>query len=124
MFSQKFSNLTNKYPNEADALWRLASYFADMEKKHGSNIRRIKLEPQRIFSISQAGSTSRFSSLIGHLISEKLIKRKISVRPSGGSGIEFESISDIPQTLRDPDRDIDIEVTSEMLTTIYIPITE
>ena len=121
MFADRFSILTTKYPQNADALMRLASYFEDMERCHGDRYKKIKLDPQRIFEISAAGSAGRLSSIIGQLISEKLIKRKVVVRSVGSSGVEFNSIADIPKIFRDPDRDIDIEVTPDIVSTIYFP---
>lgn len=124
MFAEKFSILTTKYPQNADALMRLASYFEGMEKRHGDRYKQIKLDPQRLFDISEAGSAGRLCSVISQLISEKLIRRKIIVRTPSGGGVEFNSIADLPQILRDPDRDIDIEVTPEIVSTIYIPVVE
>lgn len=122
MFAEKFLALTSKYPQNADALTRIALYFEDIEKRYGSGFTRIKLDPQRLFEISGAGSVSRLSSVIAQLISERLIERRIVVKSFGGSGVEYRSMAEVPNIQRDPDRDIDIEVTPDNISTIYLPI--
>lgn len=122
MFAEKFSNLTAKYPQNSDALMRLALYFEDIEHRHGDRYKKIKLDPQRLFEISGAGSVGRMAVIIAQLVSERIIRRKLVVRSPGGSGVEFDSFAEIPHVLRDPDRDIDIEVTPDIVTTIYMPV--
>lgn len=122
MFAEKFLLLTSKYPQNADALTRIASYFEDMEHRQGERVFSIKLDPERLFDISGAGSLSRLSSVISQLISEKIIKRQLIVRVGHGSGLAFSSIDEIPSVIRDPDLDIEVEVTPDKIKTFYVPV--
>lgn len=122
MFAEKFSPLTSKYPQNADALARIASYFEDMERRQGDRLFSIKLDPERLFDISGAGSLSRLSSVISQLISENILKRKLVVRVGNGSGMTYNSIDEIPSIIRDPDLDVDVEVTPDIIKIIYVPV--
>jgi len=122
MFAEKFLLLTSKYPQNADALARIASYFEDMERRQGERLFALKLEPERLFDISGAGSLSRLSSVIAQLITEKILKRQLIVRVGHGSGVSYSSIDEIPNFIRDPDLDIEVEVTPDKIKTIYVPV--
>jgi len=71
----------------------------------------------------QAGSTSRLARLVSILVEGEIIRREVVVRFPSGSGITFESYSDLPFLIRDPDRDIDVRVTEENIEASYILVT-
>lgn len=120
MFAEKFSPLIASHPQEADALRRVASYLVDAEVRHGERVFQIKLGPQRLFDIAQAGSKSRLASVVSILIAARVFERRVVVRSPLGGGIEFRSYADVPDVVRDPLRDVDMEVTAENTEPIYL----
>lgn len=123
MFAQKFDTLIHKYPQDADALGRLAEYFAGVEEKFGGKVMSVKLEPQRLFDISQAGSASRLARVIAVLIEEHVLQRLLIVdSPSGAGGLgTFHSYSEVPEVIHDVFQDKQLSVTPENLRTVYTP---
>lgn len=125
MFAERFSPLITKYPHEADSLERLAAWFRSFESRRGDAYRKVQLEPQRLFEISQAGSTVRLANVISLLISEGLLERVLVVESPGGGGIQtYHSQSEIPRFIHDVRRDLDLEVTEDVIKTFYKPAGE
>ncbi|MEB0129738.1 hypothetical protein [Pseudomonas sp. CCI2.4] len=121
MFSEKFSPLIEAYPQQADALRRVANHFAEIEREEGENVLQIVLQPGRLFDISQAGSTAHFARVTTILVESGLFERRVIVRSPGGPAIhEFDNWFDCPLEIYDPVRDINMEVTENDLETLYI----
>lgn len=120
MFADKFSPLISSFPQDADALRRVAGYFVGIEERHGNGVFKVKLDPKRLFDISQAGSATRLARIIKILIDGHILQRRIVVRSPLGGGIEFRSYADLPEIIRDPLRDVDMEVTVENTEPIYV----
>ena len=125
MFAERFSPLITKYPQEADALARLEAYFRSYESRKGDEYKRIKLEPQRLFEISQAGSSVRLANVISLLLLEGLLERILVVVSPGGGGIKtFRSQAEIPRVIHDTRLDVELEVTEDNVQTYYQPAGE
>lgn len=120
MFAEKFSPLISSFPQDADALRRLATYFEGVEARYGSGVFKVKLNPQRLFDISQAGSMTRLAKIVKILIDGHVLERRVVVRSPAGGGIEFRSYAELPDRVRDPLRDVEIEVTEENIEPIYV----
>lgn len=120
MFAEKFLPLIASHPQEADALRRVGSYLVDAEERHGDRVYQIKIGPQRLFDIAQAGSSSRLARVVSILISARVFERRVVVRSPVGGGIEFKSYADVPEVVRDPLRDVDMEVTADNIEPIYL----
>lgn len=120
MFAEKFSPLINSHPQEADALRRVKDYLVDAEERHGERVFNIKLGPKRLFDIAQAGSRSRLALVVRILIDAHVLERRVVVRSPTGGGLEFKSYLDLPDFVRDPYRDVDMEVTAENTEPIYL----
>lgn len=122
MFSQKFSNITSSDPNTADAIKRVASYFAEAEADD-ANIARMKLDSNRLKEITQSPNLSALTEVISLLVSEHLFQRTISLEsPLGGGIAEYTSLADIPSQIRDIKQDAVIDVTPALIKVFYIPI--
>lgn len=126
MFAQRFDTLIRKYPQDADAFGRLAEYFAGVEEQQGRRVMSVKLEPQRLFDISQAGSTSRLARVIAVLIDEHILQRLLIVdSPSGGGGLAtYRSYSEVPEVIHDVFQDKEFLVTPDNVRTVYTPSAE
>jgi len=123
MFAERFNHLIVKYPQEADAFVRLADYFVAIEQKSGEQYKKIKLDPQRLFDIAQAGSQNRLAKVITVLLEEKVFERLLIVESPGGGGIgTFHSYSEIPDVIHDPLLDTTLNVTPDRLRTVYTPL--
>lgn len=123
MFAEKFANLIDKYPSEADALERVKAYFYEVELKKGDFYRRVILDPSRLFDIAEAGDSAKLSRVIAVLVSEKVLSRELLVESPQGTGVAtFSNLSEIPAEMHDPTRDVMFEVTLDNVKTIYRPI--
>lgn len=120
MFSEKFSPLIKAFPQEADALRKLANHFADIEREEGENVLQVIMPPGRLYDISQAGSTAHFAKVTTILVESGLFERKVVVRSPGGPAIhEYDNWFDCPLEVYDPVRDVTMEVTDSDLETLY-----
>lgn len=90
--------------------------------KRSSRLADVKLSPERVFEIAQAGSSYRLSLVIKILIKEQLFKRRIIVRCMSGSGVEFDSYEAIPLYMKDPALDIEFEISTDTIEVFYSPI--
>ncbi|NWD69163.1 hypothetical protein HX870_16290 [Pseudomonas gingeri] len=73
-----------------------------------------------MFDIMQAGTSAHLAILINILVQAEIIKRTLIVRCPSGEGISFKSYSEIPETVRDPGRDMDVEVSAEIVEPTYL----
>ena len=122
MYAERFKPLIRSHPLDADALTRVAEYFGDKERSTGDRFRELRLDPQRLFEISQAGSVARLTRLIELLLAERLLERMVVVVSSNGSGlVSYSNFSEIPSELLDVTRDVVVPVTPESVRVIYRP---
>lgn len=119
MFAEKLSPLIHKHPDEADGLRRMANFLLDYESRKGGALPRIRLNPNRMFDIMQAGSAAHLAILTQILVEARIIRRFLIVRCPSGEGLTFKSYSEIPPTVRDPGRDVDFEVTTSDVEPTY-----
>ena len=120
MFAKKLSPLIHSYPQEAIALERMANYLEDFESRRGRDIYKIRLDPNRMFDIMQAGNSSRLAILTSILIDENIFRREIVVRFPSGNGISFSSYNEIPLFIKDPVIDIEVEVNFDQIEPSYV----
>lgn len=126
MFAEKLSPLIENFPQHAEALRRMEVYLGDYESRKGDAVRNIRLDPSRMFEIMQAGSMSRLAGLMSILIKGSVFRRQVLVRFPSGSGITFSSYDDLPELpalIRDPNRDIEVEVTYDDVESSYVLVT-
>lgn len=124
MFATRFSSLITEHPQEADALQRVAAFFQDFEERQGENVYRVRLNPNRLFDISQAGSAARLAKVIQILLSAHLLERRIIVKSPLGGGVEFLSYAELPRKILDPLRDVEMEVTEENIEANYVVLND
>ncbi|KAF1309634.1 hypothetical protein D3C76_1559650 [compost metagenome] len=72
-----------------------------------------------MFDIMQAGTAAHLAILINILVTGRIIKRFLIVRCPSGEGISFQSYSDIPEVVRDPGHDVDVEVSAAIVEPSY-----
>lgn len=120
MYAEKLSPLIRRFPQDAEALRRLKDFLVDFETRRGDAVKKIRLDPPRMFEIMQAGSMSRLARLTAILIDAKVFKRQVLIRFPSGSGLTFMSYSELPLIIRDPVRDIEVEVTEDIIESSYI----
>lgn len=119
MFSAKFSNIIRRAPSSAQALDLVAKYLdAAAEQKR---LHKLRLDPTRIQEISKVSTSSELAVLISLLTSEHVLRRVVVVQsPAGGGIAEFASVSDVPDTVHDHLRDVQMDVTPSDLRTFYV----
>ncbi len=119
MFSTKFSNIISREPSSARALGLVAKYLdAAAEQKR---LHKLRLDPTLIWQISKVSTSSELAVLISLLTSEHILRRVVVVQsPAGGGVAEYASVADVPDTLHDHLRDVQMEVTPSDLRTFYI----
>lgn len=119
MFSAKFSNIISRAPSSARALDLVAKYLdaADEQKR----LHKLRLDPTLIQKISEVSTSSELAVLISLLTSEHILRRVVVVQsPAGGGVAEFASVADVPDTLHDHLRDVQMEVKPSDLRTFYV----
>lgn len=120
MFSEKFSPLIDRFPQESDALRRIASHFEIIENRSGAKVFDMVFDPNRLFDISQAGSSARFAKVTTILIEARILDRKFVVRsPLGSAILELDSWYDLPDTIYDPLTDRELELSDDDVETMY-----
>lgn len=119
MFAEKLSPLIHNHPDEAEGLRRMASYIQGYESQGGGALPRIRLNPNRMFDIMQAGTAAHLAILINILIQGQIISRFLIVRCPSGEGLPFKSYNEIPDVVRDPGMDIDFAVSSDAVEPTY-----
>lgn len=120
MYAEKLSPLIRDFPQDAEALRRMEKFLCDFETRRADDLPRIRLNPSRMFDILQAGSSSRLSRIISILIEGKVFRRQVVVRFPSGSGLTFGSYSELPDVVRDPVQDIEVDVTQDNIESSYI----
>lgn len=123
MYAEKLSPLIRSFPQDAEALRRMETFLCDFENRRGDDLPKMRLNPSIMFDILQAGSHSRLSRLIAILIEGKIFRRQVLVRFPSGAGLTFASYSELPPVVRDPVRDIEVQVTDENIEPSYILVT-
>lgn len=124
MFSERFLPLISRYPNHARSIQRIADYFAGIEERRGGKVFQVRMDSRMLFDIAQAGSSFRVAEVASLLIQEGILARRVIVRTPQGQGIEFNSFDELPETVRDPVRDMDMEVTDENIEISYVVVTD
>ena len=82
---------------------------------------KLRLDPTLIQQISKVSTSSELAVLISLLTSEHILRRVVVVlSPAGGGVAEYASVADVPDTLHDHLRDVQMEVTPSDLRTFYI----
>lgn len=119
MFVEKLSPLILNHPDEAEGLRRLASFIQGYESQGGEALPRIRLNPNRMFDIMQAGTSAHLAILINILVTGRIIKRFLIVRCPSGEGLSFQSYGDIPEIVRDPGMDTEFEVLAANVEPTY-----
>ncbi len=119
MFSEKFSNITNRSPSAAKALDLVERYLEDAAANQ--RLGRLRLDPSLIQKISKVESSTELAVLISLLLSEQILRRIVVVEsPAGGGVAEFSSVDEVPDSLHDHFRDIWMDVTPNDLRTFYV----
>lgn len=122
MYADRFSSLIPRYPQVAPALKKLADYFGAIERDHGARVWDVRLTAEKIYEVTQGSSRSQLGSIIAVLVSNCLLERIIIVESaSGTSAGEYKNYSDVPDELHDENMDVVIEVTTDLISTIYRP---
>lgn len=124
MFSERFLPLISRYPQYAHSIQRVADYFSGIEERRGSRVYQVRLDSRMLFDIAQAGSSFRVAEVARLLVHEGVLARRIIVRTPQGQGIEFRSYEDLPEIVRDPVLDIDMEVTDDNVETSYVVVVD
>lgn len=124
MFAEKLSPIIRNHPDEAESLILMANFLSDFESRRGEALLKINLDPRRMFDIMQAGTTAHLAILIRILIEAKIFKRQLIVRCPSGEGVPFPSYNDIPEVVRDPGRDMDVEVAPDIVEPTYTLVSD
>lgn len=119
MFSAKFSNIISRAPSSAQALDLVAKYLDSAAEQ--KRLHKLRLDSTLIQQISKVSSSSELAVLISLLTSEHILRRVVVVQsPAGGGVAEFASVAEVPDTLHDHLRDVQMEVTPSDLRTFYV----
>ncbi|WP_139231748.1 hypothetical protein [Azotobacter beijerinckii] len=120
MLSKRFSPLIEENPQIADALIRVAEHFDDIEKADGARVYDVTININRLFDISQAGSSARFAKVTTSLVKAGIMVRRFVVKsPMGPVILEVDSWYECPDVIFDPLRGIEMEINDDDLETMF-----
>jgi hypothetical protein len=120
MLSKRFSPLIEENPQIADALVRVAEHFEDIERASGARVYDVTMNINRLFDISQAGSSARFAKVTTLLVQAGIMERRLVIRsPLGPEIMQVESWYECPSLVFDPLRGVEMEVSDSDLETMY-----
>lgn len=113
MSSLNLDLLTSKFPQDIDAIYKLADL---IENRVGKN---TELSLERIIDISNPSSNFAISSLLQMLVSQGIFKRIIRLEVNDSAVKDYESLDQIPNIEHDWRNDVDVEVRPENLRIYY-----
>ena len=115
MYSMNFENLTASFPNDKDAILRIAELIEE-----NSKAKKAFFSVTRITDRAAPISQFTLAYVLQQLESSGILRKIIRVTSKEGVGIkDFTSILDIPETILDRNRDINIVVEPEDLKIFY-----
>lgn len=118
-FLNKCERLTREYPQKSEAFKMLLDYFRRSEER-GNDLSNLQLTPTRLKSLAGLVSDIEAATLISILIREKIFDRFLVVSgPQGGVIKEFRSFAEIPSVIHSVADDVDIEISSASVKTVY-----
>jgi len=101
---------------EAEAVRRFEAYVRSVPRN-----RKIELTINRLYDIISPRSRSSLAYILNELVSSGLLHRIVRIEsPVTGGGIaDYESITDVPDTIHDIYSDVDIHVNPENIRVLY-----
>lgn len=115
-FSIRLEPLIREFPEESDAVRRLAAYLASSQDQ----TRAKEFTVERIFELAETSSQSVLLGILHRLCQQGVLQKRIRVESAqGGSIKDFDAVSDIPMFLHDWRVGRDVEVDTDHLRLIY-----
>lgn len=120
MLSKRFSPLIEENPQIADALIRVAEHFENIERSDGARVYDVTININRLFDISQAGSSARFAKVTTSLVKAGIMVRRLVIKsPMGPVILEIDSWYECPDVIFDPLRGVEMEINDDDLETMF-----
>jgi hypothetical protein len=115
MFSKKFLNLMNKYPENRDVFKRLGVLYIEMGRDP-----RVSLPLLRMLDMLSLTPSSGTFSIIRLLEKKGFIRKVVRVESPSELGLmDFDSISDVPDVIEDFRTGMDLNVKPEHIKILY-----
>ena len=120
MPSVSFENLTSRLPKERKALYRLKALL-DEADANAPSTRPLEFTFEHLFEETGFIRPEDLALVLAELVSKGAIEKTVRVySPFTGGGIaDFDSLTEVPQTLHDWRADQDIDVRPNSVSVIY-----
>lgn len=116
MSSTRLDTLIDEFPEESAAIARLSDLLAQGDDR--PNVREYT--SSRLYDLLQPSNHRVLVQLLSSAADKGLVRKIVRVMSPGRGGIaDYDSLLDIPPTLYDDRRGIEIEVTPDDLVLIY-----
>ncbi|WP_155637706.1 hypothetical protein [Burkholderia cepacia] len=116
MSSIDFGALIEEFPEEAESLRRLATFFSSMDNAP----RARELTVQRVFDVARPSSQHVLLKMLQRLVQQGALEKVVRVESDALGGIgDFPSVSDVPHVMFDPRIGHEIEVRPDQLRLMY-----
>lgn len=114
MSSTSFYILTAEFPEERAAILKLEEL---IEQGDG---RKREFTANRLLEIAGISSARVFAKIIGRLVEDGLLQKKVRVESTARGGIgDFDSLLDVPSVIYDSQIGKEIEVNLDQVHLIY-----
>ena len=119
MSSIRLNSLTDEFPEETEALRNLERFIQELDDSTGS--KPLVLTVQKLFDVVRPSSVRVLSAILGRLVDSDILEQKIRIESSvgGGTGEEFNSVTEIPKFVFDEQTGQEVEVRADRLKIIY-----
>jgi hypothetical protein len=96
MFFERFANITRRFPEEREALQRLAQFLEAARPESEFTL-------QRLYAAAQPSSTEVLALILNELTNNGVLRRayKVVSRSTGGGIQEYRSLRDVPDRVED-----------------------
>lgn len=112
--SNKLYTLTSEFPDDAQAVDRLAEFVASRSGK------ATEVSLNRLYDVANPSSKLNLAKIIQRFIELGVFKEIYRIELDGiDSAKDFSTIEDIPKVVHDSIRDIDVEVRPKDLRLFY-----
>ena len=116
MSSPNLDTLIKEFPEERDAVRRLADFLGSSSTSGQTRV----LNAQRLYDLIHPSSQRVLAKILARLVQQGIVKQLVRVESDARGGIgDFDSIVDVPPVIYDSQTGHDIEVRFDQIRLMY-----
>jgi len=123
MSSINFSTLISEFPEERDAVARLADLLTRASERSSGSSRSMQQPEwtlQRLYEVAHPSSQRALARILTSLVEKGVLRQIIRIESDSRGGLgDYESVLEIPSTIYDKFLGYEIDVRMDQVRTIY-----